>query len=103
MSELHFFDPRAEFSVVERRLPHWSQAGVVCFVTWRTNDSIPADVLERWRHERHQWLRRHGINPREHDWRQRLQQLGPEFQREFFGHFSTSGTMNSMPVMEPVC
>ena len=89
MSELHFFDPRAEFSVVERRLPHWSQAGVVCFITWRTNDSIPADVLERWRHERHQWLRRHGINPRAHDWRQRLQQLGPESQQEFFRHFST--------------
>ncbi|MBM4074101.1 MAG: hypothetical protein FJ267_00470 [Planctomycetes bacterium] len=89
MSELHFFDPRADFSVFERRLPHWSQAGVVCFITWRTNDSIPADVLERWRHERHQWLRNHSINPRALDWRKRLRELAPETQRDFYSQFST--------------
>ena len=89
MSELHYFDPLAEFTIIERKLPHWSQAGVVCFITWRTQDSIPADVLERWRHERQQWLREHGINPRAHDWRQQLQKLEPKTQREFFQHFST--------------
>ena len=88
MSELHFFDPRAEFAIVERRLPHWSQTGVICFITWRTNDSIPADVLQRWRHERQQWLRKHGINPRANDWRQQLQKLGSETRHEFFQHFS---------------
>jgi hypothetical protein len=89
MSELCFFDPREEYSVFERRLPHWSQAGVVCFVTWRTHDSIPADVLERWRQERRQWLRQHHINPRAHDWRQQLRDLGREAQQDFFQHFST--------------
>ena len=89
MSELHYFDPLAEFTIIERKLPHWSQAGVVSFITWRTQDSIPADVLERWRHERQQWLRQHGINPRAHDWRQQLQKLEPKTQREFFQHFST--------------
>ena len=89
MSALHFFDPRSDYSIFERRLPHWTQAGVVCFITWRTNDSIPADVLERWRHERSQWLRQHAINPRATDWRQRLRELDPERQKEFFETFST--------------
>ena len=89
MSELHFFDLRAEFAVIERKLPHWSQAGVVCFITWRTDDSMPAEVLDRWRHERQQWLRQHGINPRAHDWREQLQKLGSETQHEFFQQFST--------------
>jgi len=89
MSELHFFDPRFEYSILERRLPHWVQAGVVCFITWRTNDSIPADVLERWRDERRQWLRRHAINPRATDWRQRLRELEPDMQQEFFEAFSS--------------
>lgn len=89
MREFHYFDPRATTSVVERRLPHWSQAGVICFITWRAKDSIPENVLERWRGERHQWLRRHGINPRAADWNEKLGQLGPEIQREFFHTFST--------------
>ena len=88
MSELHFFDPRAEVSVFERRLPHWMQAGVLCFITWRMNDSIPPDVLDRWRDERRQWLRLHGINPVDTNWRQRLQELSRESREEFFSHFS---------------
>jgi type I restriction enzyme R subunit len=89
MSELHFFDPHSEYSILERRLPHWAQSGVVCFITWRTDDSIPADVLQRWRVERWQWLRRHAINPRATDWRQRLKELKPETQKEFFETFSS--------------
>ena len=88
MTELHFFDPRAEYVVLERRLPHWTQSGVVCFITLRTNDSIPDDVLERWRHERFQWLRQNGINPRSGDWRQKLQALSKVSQRDFFTRFS---------------
>jgi hypothetical protein len=89
MSELHFFDPRADFSILDRRLPHWAQAGTVCFITWRTNDSLPKDVIERWRHERFQWLRAHGINPRGTKWRAALRELDPALQRQFFNHFST--------------
>jgi putative transposase len=51
---LLLFDPDAEVTIVERRLPHWSQPGVICFVTFRTYDSMPADVLNRWRIERMQ-------------------------------------------------
>ncbi len=88
MSELHFFDPGAEVSVFERRLPHWMQAGVLCFITWRTNDSIPQEVLQRWQHERRQWLRLHGINPLDVNWRQRLLDLSRESREEFYRHFS---------------
>ena len=38
---MQIFDPKQEFCIVERRLPHWSQAGTITFVTWRTWDSIP--------------------------------------------------------------
>ena len=44
-SDLEFFDPAADCHVVERKLPHWIQAGALCFVTWRANDSLPADFL----------------------------------------------------------
>ena len=56
------FDPRQEWGVVERRLPHWSQAGTLAFVTWRTWDSIPKRVLETWLAEREEWLRRVGAD-----------------------------------------
>ena len=39
------FDPKAETTVHEgSNLPHWFQAGVTYFVTFRTEDSIPADA-----------------------------------------------------------
>lgn len=88
MSELHFFDREAEFSVFERKLPHWAQAGTVCFITWRTNDSLPKEVIERWRIERFQWLRDHGINPRMENLRTDLRTLDPSHQRQFSTHFS---------------
>ena len=78
--DLHFFDRNSEYTVIERRLLHRVQAGVVCFVTWRTDDSIPASVLEDWRQERRDWLLRHGINPISRNWRQQLQLLDNEAQ-----------------------
>ena len=86
--DLHFFDRNTEYTVIERRLPHRVQAGVVCFVTWRTDDSIPVSVLEEWRQERRQWLRQHEINPISRNWRQQLQLLDIEAQTEFYQHFS---------------
>jgi REP element-mobilizing transposase RayT len=87
--ELHYFEQQAEFTIIQRRLPHWSQAGVICFITWRTNDSVPAHVLANWRQERHQWLRLHGINPTSCDWRLQLRRLALQLQREFFQRFSS--------------
>ena len=85
---LQVFDPNAEFAIVERRLPHWSQAGTICFITWRTDDSIPEKVLRSWHAERHEWLRTHGIEPRAVDWRDQLDRLAPRLRVEFMRTFS---------------
>ena len=85
---LQVFDPNGEFSIVERKLPHWSQAGTVCFITWRTIDSIPKSVLNRWHADREEWLRRHGIDSRGSDWKSQVQQLPPKLRAEFGRAFS---------------
>ena len=61
-SDAQFFDRKSSFAIKERRLPHWSQAGTVCFLTWRTADSLPKAVLQRWQAERMQLLRAAGID-----------------------------------------
>jgi putative transposase len=45
-----------------RNLPHWRVEGATYFVTFRLNDSIPANVAELWREEDRRWLRDHGID-----------------------------------------
>jgi putative transposase len=52
MNGLQFFDRQQDFTVAWRTLPHWSQAGTVCFLTWRTNDSLPKSLLEQLDRER---------------------------------------------------
>jgi putative transposase len=93
MPPLRFFDPAASFAVIERGLPHWSQAGTVCFLTWRTWDSMPAGWVERWVAERSEWLGAHGIDPNG-DWREHLRGLPPvqltEFNRTFAARFETA-------------
>jgi putative transposase len=86
---LQTFDPKAEYAVVERRLPHWSQAGVMCFLTWRTIDSIPENVLRRWHAERDEWLRKHRIDPQSPHWRQGFEQLDRSLRADFARTFST--------------
>ncbi|MDQ6939462.1 MAG: carbamoyl-phosphate synthase large subunit, partial [Verrucomicrobiota bacterium] len=53
------FDPHGEIKQTRRHLPHWEQNGATYFVTFRLHDSVPGEVLERWREERDQWLRYH--------------------------------------------
>src|SRR4051812_10934 len=74
MSELQFFDPKQPFSVAYKTLPHWSQAGTVCFITWRTADSLPAELQERITAARQEVLQRHGLNPHA-DWKSQLAKL----------------------------
>ncbi|MFT5326692.1 MAG: putative transposase [Planctomycetaceae bacterium] len=88
MTELHYFDPRNPTGILERKLPHWSQAGVVCFITFRMNDSIPSEVLRRWRADRIGWLVRHGVSLHSGNWRQELQQLDEGVRKEFYQQFS---------------
>jgi len=83
LGPLRLFEPRDEYGVVERRLPHWCQAGTVSFITWSTWDSMPARVLEEWLAGREAWLRRHGIDPSRADWETSLSALPDIVIREF--------------------
>jgi putative transposase len=85
---LETFDPNSEYAVVERKLPHWSQAGTVCFITFRTEDSMPREVLERWHADRVEWLRRHGVDGSSDDWKERLKGLDGRQRAEFNRMFS---------------
>ncbi len=72
--DLQFFDPQQDHTIVWRDLPHWAQAGTVCFITWRTADSLPLDVQQRITVQRRQLLVDHGVDP-ESDWRVSLRKL----------------------------
>jgi len=85
---IHLFDPESDVGITERGLPHWAQAGALTFITWRTDDSIPAPVLAQWRADRCRWLRAHGIDPNHPEWQARLAALAPGLRREFGRTFS---------------
>ncbi len=55
------FDPEKDVRVYVRNLPHWRQAGVTYFVTFRQDDSIPAKVLLVWHDERERWFKAHDL------------------------------------------
>jgi len=88
MLDFRFFDRSETLSVIERKLPHWSQAGVISFLTFRDHDSMPKDVVETFLQERNDWLTRYGIDSKLIDWKSRLAQLGRQIEQEFFQHFS---------------
>ncbi len=81
------FDPKAEFVVREGNLPHWYQPGVTYFVTFRTEDSVPQDLLRSWHSRRDAWLRQHGINPKLPTWKSALGQF-PDLEREYHLKFT---------------
>jgi putative transposase len=54
------FDPKGELVISQHCRPHWSQAGAAVFITFRTRDSIPRAVIERWDREKQQWLQLRG-------------------------------------------
>ena len=80
---MQFFDPSESVSLIERRLPHWSQAGAVAFITWRTWDSLPAAVVAQRQNDRSDWLRKHSIDPQSADWNVKLQKLDANLRSEF--------------------
>jgi putative transposase len=57
------FDPKSEFLMTGGCRPHWSQAGAVVFLTFRTADSIPREVVLRWEREQREWLKRLDVGP----------------------------------------
>jgi hypothetical protein len=61
--DIRFFDPVDDYAVSWNKLPHWSQSGTVVFVTYRTADSIPADVYRQFMSERNAVLQSQGLDP----------------------------------------
>jgi REP element-mobilizing transposase RayT len=61
----------------------------VVFITWRTADSMPKDVLERWRADRNRWLDVHGIDPTQKGWKMLVQELSPDLMIEYHDRFTT--------------
>jgi putative transposase len=92
------FDARAEFFIHERMRPHWSQAGAIVYVTARTCDSIPKEVLIRWEREKKEWFhnreRQLGI-PVDlwRDWKIKLNDLNEQDRDEFQNHFNCQKEM----------
>jgi putative transposase len=83
------FDKTMDFRITVGKLPHWFQPGVTYFVTWRTDDSVPRDLVDLWQRRRDDWLRRHGVDPAQRRWSALLEEL-PEHQRkEFHNTFSS--------------
>lgn len=83
------FDPDADVRISQgANLPHWFQPGVTYFVTFRTEDSIPAEVARRWHAQRSDWLKQHGIDTSLANWPEQLATLPREQRRDFHETFS---------------
>ncbi len=85
-------DREAEVEVSERNLPHWFQYGAAIFVTFRTADSLPKEVIVRIALELRDWLTLHGLPPeivdsmiesKSPDRQQLIDQLNTKQRREF--------------------
>ena len=74
--------PKAEWLIHEHCRPHWTQSGAVTFITFRTHDSIPREVLQRWEREKQDWLKRRGYEVERH-WSSLVPHL-PEKERAQF-------------------
>jgi putative transposase len=79
------FDPKDEFSIDEHVRPHWSQAGAIVFITFRTHDSIPKDVMRRWEREKQEWIRQRGHKGH---WSQVVPTLSDDQQQHFRQRFN---------------
>jgi len=83
-----FFDPAGELRIRVGNLPHWFQPGVTYFVTFRTDDSLPAEAARLWYARRDDWLERQGIDPRAANRSALIGKLPTPQQREFHKRFS---------------
>ena len=56
---LKFLNEFAELHKTHNHLPHWQQDQATYFLTFRLGDSIPAELLKQWKHERDHWMLNH--------------------------------------------
>jgi putative transposase len=81
------FDRDGDLLKTEHNLPHWAQAGVITFITFRARDSIPAEVMARWEREKQEWLRVRGISTAAH-WSKVLPTLETAVRSAFLREFN---------------
>jgi putative transposase len=81
------FDPNGERHIYKHCRPHWSQAGAVVFITFRTHDSIPREVLSRWEREKREWLQVRGWTANGH-WSAIVPQLSEQDRAAFYKEFN---------------
>ena len=58
-----FLDRDQEIEISQGKLPHWFQPGTAQFITFRTHDSMPKDVVAKWRGEIRAWLTANNLDP----------------------------------------
>jgi hypothetical protein len=86
-NRFRFFDQDQGFQVRRGHLPHWYQPDATYFVTFRTDDSVPQDLVRAWQAMRADWLCRHGIDPRVKRWKSVLRGR-PRLEREYHARFT---------------
>ena len=85
----NLFDPNSDFQIMAgSNLPHWFQPQATYFITFRTEDSLPADVARRWHAERSTWLAQHGISTSIPNWKDKLARLEKKIRKQFHEMFS---------------
>ena len=89
LSGLQCFDPKQDYTVAWKRLPHWAQAGTVCFITWRTADSLPKEAIGRLNQQRQELLRQMQLDPNG-DWKASLAKLPPAVRGQLHWSFFTA-------------
>ena len=56
---IRFLREQEEISKTRSRLPHWQQEGGCYFITFRLADSLPKQLLDRFKEEREAWIQFH--------------------------------------------
>lgn len=84
--EFGLFDREAGIEATRRYLPHWFQPNVAVFLTFRTADSLPREVVLRWEAEQRDWLRQQGWTIGPNDKLPEWNQLPEPFQKSFRQH-----------------
>jgi len=80
MLRFRAFNGEKEIRKSHGNLPHRSQEGAVHFITFRLQDSLPAEVLDQWQRRRSEWLSLRGLTPKDEGW---FERLSPEHRREY--------------------
>ncbi|MDP4721960.1 MAG: hypothetical protein NWR03_05280 [Akkermansiaceae bacterium] len=56
---MKFFDKFQETRKTKNRLPHFHQESATYFITYRLNDSIPQELMRKWKADKEIWIESH--------------------------------------------